>query len=193
MKKNIQIINKKTLYSGFYELNQFTFKHRKHDGSWSKQLIREVFNEGHVVTVLPYDSRKNKIILIDQFRTALIEKHEDAILKEIVAGFIDKNESPEEAAIRECKEETGCAVKKLNKIFSYFSSPGSSNSYYHFFLADINSFKGERIVGKTDEDEDILVRSYSINQVKKMLNEGKIINGLTIIALQWFFLNFKKN
>ena len=63
-----------------------------------------MFNGGHVVTVLPYDSRKNKIILIDQFRPALIEKHEDAILKEIVAGFIDKNESPEEAAIRECKD-----------------------------------------------------------------------------------------
>ncbi len=193
MKKNIQIIDKKTLYSGFYELHQFTLRHRKHDGSWSKQLTREVFNGGHVVTVLPYDSRENKIILIDQFRPALIEKHEDTILKEIVAGFIDKNESPEEAAIRECKEETGCAVNKLNKIFSYFSSPGTSNSYYHFFLAEINSFKGERIVGKKDEDEDILVRSYSINQVKKMLNDGKIINGLTIIALQWFFLNFKKS
>ena len=109
MKKNIDIINKKTLYSGFYKLHQFTLKHRKHDGSWTRPLTREIFSGGHVVTVLPYDSKEKKIILIDQFRPALIGKSDTSIIKEIVAGFIDKNESPEEAAIRECMEETGCA------------------------------------------------------------------------------------
>ena len=105
-------------------------------------------------------------------------------------GGIDKNESPEETAVRECKEETGCSVNKLTKIFSYFPAPGSSQSYYHFFIAEVESFKGERILGEVDEDEDLLVRSYSTDEVKVMLNEGKIINGATLIALQWFYLNY---
>ena len=36
-------------------------------------------------------------------------------MKEIVAGIVDKGETPREAAIRECKEETDCDVKKIKK------------------------------------------------------------------------------
>ena len=190
LKKNIDIIDKKTLYSGFFELYQFTLKHKKHNSSWSKLLIREIFSGAQVVTVLPYDPQTKKIILIDQFRTGLVEKVHDPIIKEIVGGIIDKEESPEEAAIRECKEETGCSVHKLKKIFSYYPAPGSSQSYYHLFLAEVVSFEGERILGVEDEDEDLLVRSYSTDEVKTMLNEGRFINGATLIALQWFFLNY---
>ena len=74
MKKNLNIIDKKTLHSGFYNVHQFTLKHKKHDGSWSKLLTREVFGGAHVATVLPYDPQTNKIILIDQFRPGLVEK-----------------------------------------------------------------------------------------------------------------------
>ena len=191
LKKNFRIIDKKTLYSGFHELFQITFKHKKHDGSWSKSLIREVFNGGRCATVLPYDPKTKKIILIDQIRIGLLEKNDETIIKEIVAGFVDKEETPEEAAVRECEEETGCKVYKLKEIFSYFPTPGYSQSYYHFFLAEIKSFDGERIIGETDEGEDILARSYSTDKVKAMLNDGNIINGITLIALQWFFLNYK--
>ena len=190
MKKNLKIIDKKTLYSGFFELHQFTIKHKKHNGSWSKPIIREIFSGAQVVTVLPYDPSTKRIILIDQFRYGLIENNHGPIIKEIVAGIIDKGESPEEAAIRECKEETGCSVHKLKKIFSYYPAPGSSQSYYHFYFAEVESFEGERILGVEDEGEDILVRSYSINEVKTMLKEGEIINGVTLIALQWFCLNY---
>ena len=108
------------------------------------QLTREVFSGSNVVTILPYDPKAKKIILIDQFRNGLIEKNNNPILKEIVAGFIDKGESPEEAAIRECKEETGCKVNKIKKIFSYYPSPGSSQSYWHFFFAEVESFEGRK-------------------------------------------------
>ena len=190
MKKSINVLDKKTLYKGFFKLHQYTFKHKKHNGSWTKQLIREVFGGAHVVTVLPYDPKAKKIVLIDQFRSGLIEKNHGPLIKEIVAGYIDKGEKPEEAAIRECKEETGCSVHKLKKIFSYYPAPGSSQSYYHFYLAEVESFEGKRICGVEDEGEDLLVRSYSTDEVKIMLNEGKFINGATLISLQWFYLNY---
>jgi len=191
LKKNINIIDKKLLYSGFFKIHQFTFKHKKHNASWSKPLIREVFSGAQVATVLPYDPKTKKIILIDQFRSGLIEKNHSPITKEIVAGIIDDEESPEETAIRECKEETGSSIHKLTKIFSYYPAPGSSQSYYHFFIAEIKSFDEERKVGKKDEGEDILARSYSYKEVKTMLKDGKINTGATVIALQWFYLNCK--
>ena len=43
------------------------------------------------------------------------------------------------------------------------------------------------------ENEDILVKSYSFKEVKKKLENNEILNGLTLIALQWFFLNIYKS
>ena len=192
MNKKFDIIKKKTLHSGFFKIHEYTFKHIKHDGKWSKTLTREVFSGGQVAAVLPFDPIAKKIILIDQFRNGLIGHKQNPIMKEMVAGFIDNNESPKNAAIRECKEETGCEVKKIKKILSYYPAPGSSHSYYHLFLAEVKSFNGKKIFGRKDEDEDILVQAYSTKDVKNMLNNGKIINGITIIALQWFYLNYKK-
>ena len=104
--------------------------------------------------------------------------------------MVDQNEKPDEAAKRECLEETGCLVKKLKDIYSYYPAPGSSESYYHLFLAEIDSFEGEKILGEENESEDILVKSYSIEEVKSMLQKKEIINGVTILALQWFFLEY---
>tara|TARA_B110000263_G_C15072373_1_gene402440 strand:+ start:126 stop:290 length:165 start_codon:yes stop_codon:yes gene_type:complete len=53
--------------------------------------------------------------------------------------------------------------------------------------------KKKRIEGKQNENEDILAQSYNVKEVKKLLEEGKISNSLTIIALQWFFLNYYKD
>ena len=114
-------------------------------------------------------------------------------LHEIVAGIIDRNESPEETAKRECFEETGCIVNKIIPIQAYFPAPGSSESYYHLFLGEIDAFDGERIKGLENENENILVKSYKVEKVRSMLSRGEIKNGLTLIALQWFFLEYFKN
>ena len=134
--------------------------------------------------------KNNKIILIDQFRTGILNKNHDPIIKEIVAGIIDKGEKPEETAKRECKAEIDCDILQLTKIFSYYPAPGSSESYYHLFLGEVNSFEGTRIKGQQEENEDILAKCYSIEEVKKLLKNNQIVNGLTLIALQWFFLNY---
>jgi len=190
VKPKYEIISKKNLYKGFFESNELKLKFRKHDGSWSPVIKREVFGGAHVSTLLPYDPKKDEIILIQQFRAGVISRCADEYLYEIVAGIIDDNENPEETAKRECFEETGCNVKDIMPIQNYFPAPGSSESFYHVFLGEVESFKGERITGLENENEDILVKSFSVNEVKNLLNEKKIINGVTLIALQWFFLNY---
>lgn len=72
-------------------------------------------------------------------------------------------------------------------------APGSSESYYHLYLGEIQAFDGERIKGLKNENEDILVKSFKIDEVRQMLKEKKITNGLTLIALQWFFLEYYKS
>lgn len=192
MKLKYKIINKKNLYSGFFSLNKYEFSHKKHDGEWTGIVGREVFSGAHVSTLLPYDPIKKEIILIKQFRAGVLSRYDEDYLYEIVAGIIDEGENPKETAIRECFEETGCEVKKIHPIQSYFPAPGSSESYYHLYLGEIQAFDGERIRGLEKENEDILVKSFKIDEVRQMLREKKIINGLTLVALQWFFLEYYK-
>ena len=192
MKLKYKIINKKNLYSGFFSLDKYEFIHEKHNGEWTSTVEREVFSGAHVSTLLPYDPIKKEIILIQQFRAGALSRYDENYLLEIVAGIIDEGENPEQTAIRECFEETGCEVKKIHPIQSYFPAPGSSESFYHIYLGEIQAFDGERIKGLEKENEDILVKSFKIDEVRQMLKEKKIMNGLTLVALQWFFLEYYK-
>ena len=189
MSIKFKILEKKKLYKGFFEMNEITLKYKKYNGDWTNEIKRELFGGAQVAAVLPYDPKKKKIILIQQFRPGTISKKSDNYIDEIVAGIIDEGEKPKETAERECLEETGCKIQKLIPIQGYFPAPGSSESFYHLFLGHVDSFKGTRIMGLENENEDIFVKSYNVNEVKQMMMNGKILNGLTLIALQWFFLN----
>ena len=193
MKLKYKILNKLNLYSGFFKLNKYEFIHQKHDGEWTNKVEREVFSGSHVSGLLPYDPVRKEIILIQQFRVPILSRYDDNFLYEIVAGMIDDSESAKNTAERECLEETGCKVNKIIPIQGYFPDAGSSESYYHLFLGEVNGFDGERIMGLESENEDILVKSFKVDHVRKMLKNNQIANGLTLTALQWFFLEYYKN
>ena len=193
MNSKYNIINKKKIHDGFFKLHELTYTHQKHNGKWSSEIKREIFSGAHVVTILPFDSLNKRFLLLKEFRPGLLHRKDNPMIWGIVAGMVDKGELPEEAAKRECMEETGCPAKKLKKILSYYPAPGASESFYHLFLAEIESFEGKRIMGLKEEEEDILVRSYSIGEVKKLMKKKKITNAITLIALQWFFLEYYKD
>ena len=188
-----KIIKKAKIYDGFFQLHEITLKHKKHNGEWSKTFKREIFGGSQVAGIIPYDPVKKEILLLSQFRTAILSSNKNPLMTEIVAGMIDKGESPKDAAKRECLEETGCKVKKIISINSFYPAPGSSESFYYLFLGEVESFEGERIFGQKDENEDILVKSFNIEQVRDLMKQNKILNGLTLVALQWFFLEYYKD
>jgi ADP-ribose pyrophosphatase len=173
-------------------MNEVTLKYKKYDGNWSNEIKRELFGGAQVSAVLPYDPINKKIVLIQQFRPGTISKDNQNYLDEIVAGIIDSGETPEDTAKRECLEETGCEVSNLTSIQGYFPAPGSSESFYNLFLGEVIAPDKEIIRGLENENEDILVKSYSFDEVKTKMNKKQILNGLTLIALQWFFLNIER-
>jgi len=190
MNSNYKINSKKKLHDGFFKLHEINFNHKKHNGEWNNNVSREVFSGAHVGAILPYDPIKKKIILIKQFRPGLIKRKQDPLTLEIAAGIIDEGETPIQTANRECMEETGCKAKNISEILSYYPAPGSSESYYHLYLGEVDAFEGEKLMGQEHENEDILVKCYGIKEVRELLKKKKIINGITLIALQWFFLEY---
>ena len=74
MGNDYSIISKKNLYKGFFKLNKFFFKHKKHNGKWTQNIKREIFSGAEVAAVLPYDPINKKIILINQFRAGVLKQ-----------------------------------------------------------------------------------------------------------------------
>ena len=193
MSPKFKILDKKNIHDGFFKMNEVTLKYKKYNGDWSNEIKRELFGGAQVSAVLPYDPVNKKIVLIQQFRPGTISKDNQNYLDEIVAGIIDPGETPEDTAKRECLEETGCEVSNLSPIQGYFPAPGSSESFYNLFLGEVIAPDKEIIRGLENENEDILVKSYSFDEVKTKMNKKEILNGLTLIALQWFFLNIERS
>lgn len=61
-----------------------------------------------VVTVIPFDERKARLLFIKQARVPVRK-----IVISFPAGLIDGNEDPEQTAARELEEETGYRIKRI--------------------------------------------------------------------------------
>jgi ADP-ribose pyrophosphatase len=125
-----------------------------------------------VVVVLPVIS--DKIVLVKQYRYPI-----KSISLELPAGHMKPNETPEECALRELKEETGFIAKKIEKLLSYHPSTEYSNQIYHMFIAkDLKE-------GKTDREryEIIDVEVLKTDSVIEKIMDGTITDGRTITAV----------
>jgi ADP-ribose pyrophosphatase len=183
------VINKRSLYSGFFKLTGYELKHDLFEGGVSPVLSREMLDRGHAVAVLPYDPLRDEVVLIEQFRIGAGNDPTGPWLIEIIAGLQEQGESAEEVIHREAQEEAGCEILNLIPVHRYYSSPGSSNEQIHIYFARTDTADLGGIHGIDDEGEDIRVHIVGSDQAFKWLDQGRIDSALPIIALQWFRLN----
>lgn len=87
--KDVQILSKETLYQGFFKMVKYAFKHKLFQGGWSDVVVREVFERGHAIAVLPYDPVLDEFVMIEQVRIGAIPTSSSPWLLEVVAGIID--------------------------------------------------------------------------------------------------------
>ena len=111
-----------------------------------KKSVREIVRFPEVVVILAFD-QDGRVLLVRQFR-----KPVEGFLIEPVAGKVDLGETPEVAARREFREETGYECFKLEKVGVVYPTPGYSNERQHYFLATVTG-KPQR--QSCDDDEKI--------------------------------------
>lgn len=190
--KDIEIIGKKSLYQGFFSLDEYTFKHKLFAGGWSQPVTREVFERGHAVVVLPYDIKQDKIVLIEEVRFPALATTKSPWLMELVAGMIAPEETAVDVAHRELFEETGLVANSMHFINSYLASPGGSTERFYFYWADIDSSNARGLHGLAEEHEDIRLHVMSREQAYNSMLNGEIDNASTVIGLQWLQLNYQQ-
>ena len=61
-KHDVEVTKKETGYSGFFDLNIYTLRHRQFEGEWGPEITREVFERGHAVAVSSVASVPNAAI-----------------------------------------------------------------------------------------------------------------------------------
>jgi len=184
-KANVKVLSKEVPYKGFLCVEKYSLQHQCFEGGWSKPLSRELMLRKHAVAVLLHDPARNTLVLLEQFRIGALSDHESPWLLELVAGLIDSEESPEQVAIRECQEEAGCRVDKLDKIRELYLSPGASNEKLFLYYAQIDTSNLGGVHGLDSEGEDIRVHVLPCEQAFALLENGQINNAIAIIALQW--------
>ena len=117
-----------------------------------------------------------KIIMERQYRHALGETN-----FEIPGGCVDESDTSLVAAIsRELLEETGYKFSEFEYLGKTSSNPSTNNNWMHMYLAT-----GGKLIQQQelDHNEEIEIYLFSIDEVKKLLRENKIVQSMHTTAL----------
>ncbi|HDR2892207.1 TPA: ADP-ribose diphosphatase [Enterobacter soli] len=190
-KNDVEIIARETLYSGFFSMDLYRFRHRLFNGQMSGEIRREIFERGHAAVLLPFDPVRDEVVLIEQIRIAAYDVSPSPWLLEMVAGMIEEGETVEDVARREAQEEAGLVVGRTKPVLSYLASPGGTSERLSIMVGEVDATTAEGIHGLADENEDIRVHVVSREQAYQWVEEGSIDNAASVIALQWLQLHYQ--
>jgi len=184
----VRVTDIRLLSDNWYRLHTTTFDYLSPNGTWSSQS-RETYDRGNGATILLFDTERRTVLLTSQFRYAIyVNGHPDGILLETAAGLLD-DDDPETAIRREAIEETGHEIGEVTHVFDAFMSPGSVTERVHFFAAPYNaSTRRDSGGGIAEEGEHIVVVELGIAEALAMIEDGRIVDGKTIMLLQWSVL-----
>jgi ADP-ribose pyrophosphatase len=96
------------------------------------------------------------------------------------AGYIEKGEKPENAALRELREETGYVTNKLTLLDSFYQDEGVSAAYNHIFLAENCERKFNQ---KLDPDEIVRYMPFRFEELLELEKKGYISGSNAKLAL----------
>ncbi len=154
---------------------------------WYEQITKTVYlphepEEQTYYTIKPSDyaailarTPEDKIILVRQYRPAI----EDYVY-ELPSGHLEKGETPEQAIIRELKEETNCTAGKVILLGENYPDTGRlENRQWAFYSDDIevDTFP------VASENEGIEVYAVSIEELINMVNDGQFKHALDLCVI----------
>lgn len=119
-----EILEDKPVYSGV-----ILSVHRRKIQVGDQVIERELIMRRDGVAIVPVDTHHN-VLLIKEYSPG-----SNSFLYTLPGGHIDEGESPELAAIRELREETGYSAKEMIKLRYTYSHPAISTRKSYTFLA----------------------------------------------------------
>lgn len=144
------------------------------DAHGGEHKLEIVEHSGAVVVIA--QPAPDEIVLVRQHRHAIGETTWEAC-----AGGIDPGETPEQAAIRELREETGFRARSMRRLWSAYSAPGFCNELLHFFHTDAYDIGEAEPAG----EEEIEIATFPLKRVYEMIERDELRDAKTQIAVLW--------
>ena len=130
------------------------------------------------VNVIPL-TEGGDVVMIEQYRHGIRD-----ITLEIPGGLVEPGDTPEEAARRELREETGYGGGELVELGFVHPNPAIQNNRCHTFLAKNVLPLG---IQEMDDKEDIEVVLVPLGQIRALIRDGRISHSLVIVAFYRLF------
>jgi ADP-ribose pyrophosphatase len=125
-------------------------------------------------------TKDGKVVMVRQYRHGI-----GTVETELPGGVIEEGEDVREGVEREMLEETGYKFEKFEYLGKISANPSTTNNFMHMFLAT----GGEKVAGQTlDEEEDVEVLLMSIDDVKGLVKENKIMQSLHVNCIMYALL-----
>jgi ADP-ribose pyrophosphatase len=141
--------------------------------------LEVVHHDGSVVLLPVADD--GRVLLVRQYRYAA-----GRFLWELPAGSLEVGEDRDVAAARECQEELGVIADRLERLLTFYPTPGFCTETMTYYRATGLRTPGpDDPIAHQDEDESIEVGAFSVEQIRTMIASGEIADLKTVAGLQF--------
>ena len=120
------------------------------------------------------DGDDPQLLLIKQYRYAA-----EQYLYEVPAGRLEPGEDPRDCANRELREETGCRAERMDFLTTIYTTPGFTDERIHLYMAT-GLEHGETA---HEADEFMTVEAMTLSTALRLIEEGVISDGKTVVAI----------
>lgn len=169
VQKRARILESKTIYRG----RVVELKVERVIEPGGVETTRELVCHAGSVVVVPH-LQDDRLILVRQYRHAAKQS-----LWELVAGGIERGETPRQSARRELLEETGYHARVIKPLLDFYPSPGILTEKMHLVEAwDLTPSQGQ-----PDADERIEIGFFTVNNVLEMIKNREIHDGKTLVGI----------
>ena len=140
-------------------------------------LEMEVIRHPGSVVLLPVPT-PGHVILIRQYRYTI-----DRYIWELPAGSLKPGEDPAAAAGRECEEEIGLVPGRIERLQAFYPTPGFCDELMIFYRCAELAPPPPDSTAQKDEDEDIEPRTFTIDEARRLVASGEIVDLKTVAGL----------
>ena len=141
--------------------------------------LEVVHHDGSVVLLPVADD--GRVLLVRQYRYAA-----GRFLWELPAGSLEVGEDRDVAAARECQEELGVIADRLERLLTFYPTPGFCTETMTYYRATGLRTPGpDDPIAHQDEDESIEVGAFSVEQIRTMIASGEIADLKTVAGMSF--------